>query len=189
MASRSIRPSRNPHELQERHISSHYIETVFETIKRADQHVFQVLTKRSNRLREIARDLPWPENLWMGVSVESQEYVHRARDLQHVPAETRFLSVEPLLGPIRRLPVAGIDWVIVGGESGPGARPMKPEWARAIRDRCLDRGVAFFFKQWGGVRKKLTGRTMDGRTWDALPALPPGHLVLKQAKADSRRRR
>jgi protein gp37 len=173
-------------DLFHREIPAHYIEAVFDTIKRADQHVFQVLTKRSDRLRQMARDLPWPENLWMGVSVGSREYVHRARDLQQVPAATRFLSVEPLLGPIGRLPIAGIGWVIVGGESGKGARPMEPEWVRAIRDRCLDRGVSFFFKQWGGVRKKRTGRTLDGRTWDDLAELPRGHLAAQGARGDHR---
>jgi len=161
----------------------HFIEAVFDTIKRADQHVFQVLTKRSERLRDMARDLPWPENLWIGVSVESQDYVFRVRDLQHVPAKTRFLSVEPLLSPIRRLPLAGIGWVIVGGESGPGARMMDPDWARAIRDRCLDRSVPFFFKQWGGVRKDRTGRTLDGRTWDQRPELPHGYVAARAARA------
>lgn len=146
-----------------------YIAAVFDTIKRADHHVFQVLTKRSDRLRELAPLLSWPRNLWMGVSVENQDYVHRVRDLQRVPARTRFLSMEPLLGPVRRLPLAGIHWVIVGGESGPGARPMHPDWARAIRDRCRQRGVPFFFKQWGGIWKKRTGRVLDGRTWDERP--------------------
>jgi protein gp37 len=148
-----------------------YIKAVFDTIKRADHHVFQVLTKRSDRLRALAPELDWPRNLWMGVSVESQAYVHRVRDLQRAPARVRFLSVEPLLGPVRRLPLAGIHWVIVGGESGPGARPMRPEWVRAIRDRCQQRQVPFFFKQWGGVRKKRAGRILDGRTWDELPTL------------------
>jgi protein gp37 len=148
-----------------------YIQAVFETIARADWHVFQVLTKRSDRLRAMAAALPWPGNLWTGVSVESKKYLRRVRDLQRVPAAVRFLSIEPLLGPIPRLPLAGIHWVIVGGESGPGARPMKPEWVRAIRDRCLQREVPFFFKQWGGVRKKRTGRVLDGRTWDAPPVL------------------
>jgi len=162
-------------------VPTQFIEAVFDTIKRADQHVFQVLTKRSDRLREIARDLDWPKNLWMGVSVETQDYVHRVRDLQRVPAATRFLSVEPLLGRIRRLPLAGIDWVIVGGESGPGARPMDPSWARDIRDRCVDRDVPFFFKQWGGVRKKETGRILDGRTWDDLPKLPRSYVDAVEA--------
>jgi protein gp37 len=148
-----------------------YIAAVFDTIKRADHHVFQVLTKRSERLRELAHVLSWPRNLWVGVSVENQDYVHRVRDLQRVPASVRFLSMEPLLGPVGRLPLAGIHWVIVGGESGPGARPMHPDWARAIRDRCRQRGVPFFFKQWGGVWKKRTGRVLDGRTWDERPML------------------
>ncbi len=152
-------------------VPTDYIRAVFDTIKRADQHVFQVLTKRSERLREIAPELDWPRNLWMGVSVENKDYVERVRDLQQVPARLRFLSVEPLLGPIRRLPLAGIGWVIVGGESGPGARPIEAEWVRSIRDRCVARGVPFFFKQWGGVQKKRTGRTLDGETWDERPAL------------------
>jgi protein gp37 len=149
-----------------------YIKAVFDTIKRADHHIFQVLTKRSERLRELGPDLIWPRNLWMGVSVENADYVHRVRDLQRTPAVVRFLSVEPLLGAIPRLPLAGINWVIVGGESGPGARPMQVEWVRTIRDRCQSRGVPFFFKQWGGVWKKRTGRELDGRTWDERPLLP-----------------
>jgi protein gp37 len=148
-----------------------FIGAVFETIKRADWHVFQILTKRSERLRALSGQLSWPRNLWMGVSVESRDYVHRVRDLQRVPAHVRFLSMEPLLGPVARVPLSGIHWVIVGGESGPGARPMDPEWARAIRDRCRARGVPFFFKQWGGVWKKRTGRVLDGRTWDERPSL------------------
>jgi protein gp37 len=148
-----------------------YIHAVFDTMKRADQHLFQVLTKRSGRLRELARELPWPENVWMGVTVESQRYVSRIRDLQKVPARVRFLSIEPLLEPIRRLPLSRIHWVIVGGESGPGARPMAAEWVRAIRDRCASRRVPFFFKQWGGVRKKRTGRLLDGQTWEERPPI------------------
>jgi len=148
-----------------------FIRAVFDTIERADQHVFQVLTKRSERLRELASRLLWPRNLWMGVSVESRDYVQRVRDLQRVPAHVRFLSMEPLLGPVPRVPLSGIHWVIVGGESGPRARPMQPDWARSIRDRCRARGVPFFFKQWGGVRKKHTGRVLDGRTWDERPGL------------------
>lgn len=148
-----------------------YIKAVFDTVKRADHHVFQILTKRSERLRDLAPELTWPRNLWMGVSVENQDYVHRVRDLQRIPASVRFLSMEPLLGPVKRLPLANIHWVIAGGESGPGARPMDPQWARAIRDRCQERGVAFFFKQWGGVWKKRTGRILDGRTWDERPVL------------------
>jgi protein gp37 len=148
-----------------------YIEAVFDTMERADHHIFQVLTKRSERLRNLAPELAWPRNLWMGVSVENRDYVNRIRDLQRVPARVRFLSMEPLLGPVRRLPLADIHWVIVGGESGPGARTMQPEWARAILDRCRRRHIPFFFKQWGGVRKKRRGRVLDGRTWDERPAL------------------
>lgn len=153
-------------------IPTDYIHAVLRTVQRAHWHVFQVLTKRSDRLRRLAAELPWPENLWMGVSVESANYVQRVRDLQEIPAAVRFLSVEPLLGPIPRLPLAGIHWVIVGGESGPGARPMRAEWVRSIRDRCVRRGVPFFFKQWGGVWKKRTGRELDGCIWEQRPALP-----------------
>jgi len=146
-----------------------FIAQVFSVMERASQHVFQVLTKRADRLASLAPALPWPSNVWMGVSVESADYTWRIARLRRVPAAVRFLSVEPLLGPIRRLPLQGIDWVIVGGESGPGARPMDLEWARSIRDRCLSAGVPFFFKQWGGARKKRTGRTLDERTWDEMP--------------------
>ncbi len=146
-----------------------FVHAVFETMVTAHWHTFQVLTKRSERLAELAPRLPWPKNIWMGVSVESPQYVRRIRDLREVPAAVRFLSVEPLLEPIPRLPLNGVDWVIVGGESGPRCRPMDPDWVRQIRDRCIEHGVPFFFKQWGGVRKKYNGRLLDGRTWDELP--------------------
>ena len=146
-----------------------FVHAVFETMVTAHWHTFQVLTKRSERLAELAPRLPWPKNIWMGVSVESPEYVRRIYDLREVPAAVRFLSVEPLLEPIPRLPLNGVDWVIVGGESGPRCRPMDPDWVRQIRDRCIEHGVPFFFKQWGGVRKKNNGRLLDGRTWDELP--------------------
>lgn len=146
-----------------------FIRKVFSVVERAPQHVFQVLTKRADRLLEVSQDLMWPKNLWMGVSVENQDYVWRIERLRHVKSAVRFLSVEPLLGPIPRLPLTGIDWVIVGGESGPRAREMKPEWARAIRDRCRKYNVPFFFKQWGGVWKHKTGRKLDGRLWDQMP--------------------
>ncbi len=149
-----------------------YIQKVFEVMASAEHHVFQVLTKRHRRLASLASQLPWPANVWMGVSVEDQERVDRVASLAKVPAAVRFLSVEPLLGPILFLPLRGIDWVIVGGESGPHARPMEAVWACAIRDRCLANGVPFFFKQWGGRRKKSTGRVLDGRTWDEMPAAP-----------------
>ncbi len=146
-----------------------FIQSCFETMNRASWHQFQVLTKRPERLLELSGQLNISENIWLGTSVESQEYVHRVRTLGEVKANIRFLSVEPLLGPISRLPLSNIEWVIVGGESGPGARPMVPEWVRAIRDRCVRYEVPFFFKQWGGVQKSRTGRELDGRTWDELP--------------------
>ena len=146
-----------------------FIARVFDTIDRAHWHVFQVLTKRSKRLREVADDLEWPGNLWMGVSIENADYAYRSEDLACVPAGVRFLSMEPLLGPVQCLPLDGIDWVIVGGESGPGARPVDPDWVRNIRDQCIDQDVPFFFKQWGGVNKKKAGRLLDGRTWDEMP--------------------
>lgn len=150
-------------------VPQQYIASCFDVMKRARQHTFQILTKRPERAAEFADRLPWPKNVWMGTSVENAAYVSRITDLQAIPAHVRFLSVEPLLGPIPRLPLAGIHWVIVGGESGPGARPMKKEWVYQIRDRCVARGVPFFFKQWGGVQKSVHGRVLDGRTWDEMP--------------------
>ena len=145
------------------------ISNIFGTMQEAHWHTFQILTKRADRLAEMAARLPWPINVWMGVSVESPRYVHRIEHLRSVQAAVRFLSIEPLLAPIRSLPLADIDWVIVGGESGPGARPMSPDWVREIRDSCVEKGVPFFFKQWGGTRKKRTGRILDGRTCDEMP--------------------
>jgi protein gp37 len=152
-----------------------YIQQVFEVMTAAHWHVFQVLTKRSQRLVELAPRLPWPDNVWMGVSVENQRWTTRVDDLRQVPAAVRFLSCEPLLGPLS-LELSGIHWVIVGGESGHGARPMKPEWALDIKRQCAASRVAFFFKQWGAfdrqgrrVGKKKAGRMLDGETWDALP--------------------
>ena len=135
------------------------------------QHTYQVLTKRAERLAELARRLEWPENVWMGVSIKSSEFKGRIDLLRETPAVTKFLSLEPLLGPLDDLDLRGIDWAIAGGESGPGARPMESEWVRSIRDQCRSAGVAFHFKQWGGVNKKAAGRTLDGRTWDELPQL------------------
>ena len=146
-----------------------FIQRVFETMRQARQHQFQVLTKRPEAALEYSADLPWPENVWLGTSVESAFYLERIRVLQRIPARIRFLSIEPLLGPIPRLPLSRIHWVIVGGESGPGARPMERKWVTQIRDRCIAQGVPFFFKQWGGVNKKHAGRTLDGRTWDEQP--------------------
>lgn len=152
-----------------RDIPVEFIQRCFETMRIAKQHTFQILTKRPQRVVELASDLPWPSNIWMGTSVESADYTDRIHELQKVPAGVRFLSVEPLLGPIAQLPVRGIGWVIVGGESGPGARAMEADWVRQIRDRCIHFRVPFFFKQWGGVQKSRTGRILDGRTWDEFP--------------------
>jgi protein gp37 len=146
-----------------------YIERVFDVMRRAHWHRFQVLTKRADRLASLDEKLDWPANVWMGVSVENADYVDRIPDLRSTGAKVKFLSLEPLLGPLLGLDLRGIDWVIVGGESGPGARPMQQSWVTAIRDQCVAAGVSFFFKQWGGVNKKRAGRTLDGRTWDEMP--------------------
>lgn len=146
-----------------------FIQRVFDTMAQAQWHTFQVLTKRSARLAELAAVLPWPDNVWMGVSVEDEQVLHRVDDLRQVPACVRFLSCEPLIGPLDRLDLTGIHWVIVGGESGPGARPMRVEWVEAIRQRCEGADVPFFFKQWGGVRKHRTGRVLNGQTYDEMP--------------------
>lgn len=147
-----------------------FISSVFDVMERADWHVFQILTKRHERLAELADDLPWPRNLWMGVTIENRRFVHRADALREVPAGVRFISAEPLLGPLEGLDLTGIDWLIAGGESGPRHRPVKVDWLRGLRDRCIDENVAFFFKQWGGIRPKSGGRLLDGRTWDEMPA-------------------
>jgi protein gp37 len=146
-----------------------YIAKCFNTMRRASQHVFQVLTKRPERVVELASELEWTPNIWIGTSIESQPYVTRAQLLSDVPAAIRFLSLEPLLGPLKNLPLAQINWVIVGGESGPGARPMESGWVTSIRDDCLNAGVPFFFKQWGGVRKGRNGRALDGKEWNNMP--------------------
>ncbi len=148
-----------------------YIKRVFEVMARADWHLFQVLTKRADRLRELSASLQWPANVWMGVSVENSDYTDRIDDLLATGAAVRFLSLEPLIGSLPKLKLRGIDWVIVGGESGPGARRMDEEWVVDIRNQCARAGVAFFFKQWGGVRKCRTGRTLEGRTYDEMPEL------------------
>lgn len=147
-----------------------YIRRVFKVMRECPQHRFQILTKRAERLEELGAKLTFPPNVWMGVSVESEHYTWRIGHLQRVPAAVRFLSVEPLLGPIPRLPLDSIHWVIVGGESGLRARPMDPAWARAIRDQCRVADVPFFFKQWGGFKRKAAGRTLDGREWNEMPA-------------------
>jgi len=146
-----------------------FIRRVFDVMRSCRQHRFQVLTKRSQRLRQLAPTLTWPENVWMGVTVEDARNVSRIADLVATPAKVKFLSVEPLLDDVGHLPLDGIDWVIVGGESGPGARPMKKEWVLSIKNQCELAGVAFYFKQWGGTRKHLNGRELDGRIYDAMP--------------------
>ncbi len=156
-----------------------FIQEVFQTMANANRHTFQVLTKRVPRLVEVCRALPWPDNVWVGASVETAEFARRAEDLRRVPSRLRFLSVEPLLGPIPQLELEGIGWVIVGGESGPGARPMQTEWVREIRDACVKRQIPFFFKQWGGVHKGRNGRLLDGRTWEQMPR--PTHSLTERA--------
>ena len=146
-----------------------FIRSVFRVMNQASQHTFQVLTKRPARVMELDPGLIWPPNIWMGTSIESKEWIDRLARLKKSNAHTKFLSLEPLLGPLPGLDLAGIDWVIVGGESGPGARPMKADWVREIRDNCLRSGVPFFFKQWGGVFKKQKGRLLDNKTWDQMP--------------------
>jgi len=148
-----------------------FIQRAFDVMARCPQHQFQILTKRAARLRELAPELSWTANIWMGVSVEDQKRSRRAVDLSHVPAQIRFLSIEPLLGPIKQLPLDGIHWVIVGGESGPGARPIEPRWVDDLLDQCRANAVPFFFKQWGGVQKHRTGRTLGGRTYDEMPVM------------------
>lgn len=148
-----------------------FIRRVFDTMVACSQHTFQILTKRSARLASFAKQLPWPANVWMGVSVEDARVVSRIDDLAKVPAKVRFLSCEPLIGPLDSLPLSDMHWVIVGGESGPGARLMEKSWAESIRRQCASANVPFFFKQWGGVRKHKTGRELNGRTYDQLPRL------------------
>jgi protein gp37 len=146
-----------------------FIQRVFATMAKAHWHQFQILTKRSGRLLGLSGELDWPPNVWMGVSVETAEYKSRIDHLRNTGAAIKFLSIEPLLGDLGPLDLSGIDWVIVGGESGPGARPVHAEWITGIKDQCEQAQVPFFFKQWGGVQKKRAGRTLDGRTWDELP--------------------
>ena len=146
-----------------------FISKVFNVMREVSHHRFQVLTKRSGRLLQLSGKLPWPDNIWMGVTVESNDYTFRIDQLRQTDAAVKFVSFEPLLGPIPNINLEGIDWVIVGGESGPGARPMKPEWATDIRDQCLAADVPFFFKHWGGINNKKPGRTLGGQTWDEMP--------------------
>ena len=159
-----------------------FICRLFETMERARQHEFQVLTKRPERLADMAHALPWPPNVWLGVTVESQQWVDRIEHLLQVPATVRFVSFEPLLTSITGAPIADLDWVIVGGESGPGARPMKGEWVRELRDQCIDTEVPFFFKQWGGVRKHLAGSELDGAHWNQWPVRVGGRRLDDQPR-------
>jgi protein gp37 len=152
-------------------IPDEFIAEVFEVMGRAHWHTFQILTKREARLVELAPSLDWPQNVWMGVSIENRRFVDRADYLREIPAAVRFISAEPLLGPLVGLDLEGIDWLIAGGESGAKHRPVREEWVLELRDRCQDEDVAFFFKQWGGHRSKTGGRLLRGRTWDEMPEL------------------
>ena len=154
-------------------IPTEFIRRVFLTMNECPQHTFQVLTKRSDRVRELAPALEWTPNIWMGVSVENASMHHRIHHLLEVPATVRFLSCEPLIGPAGVLPLDGIHWVIVGGESGPAARPMEESWVHSIKNQCREAGVAFFFKQWGGVHKHRHGRELDNQTYDEMPVISP----------------
>lgn len=144
--------------------------TLIRIMREADWHTFQILTKRSDRLQQLSARIDWPGNVWMGVSVENQETVHRIQHLVKTQARIKFLSLEPLLGPLPNLLLEDIDWVIVGGESGPRSRPIETQWVSEIRDQCLAAKAPFFFKQWGGINKKKTGRILDGRIWDEMPS-------------------
>lgn len=150
-------------------IPDEFIGEVFAAMRQASWHTFQILTKRHQRLVEVGRSLGWPPNVWMGVSIENRRFVHRSDFLREIPAAVRFVSAEPLLGPLEGLDLTGIDWLIAGGESGPGHRPVREEWLLSLRDRCLDEEVAFFFKQWGGRTPKVGGRHLDGRLWNQMP--------------------
>lgn len=150
-------------------VSREFVRAVFEVMADTPRHTYQLLTKRSRRLRLLASGLPWPPNVWMGVSVEDRDASHRVDDLRATPAAVKFLSCEPLLGSLAELDLAGVDWVIAGGESGPNHRSVDPAWMRELRDRCHAEAVPFFLKQWGGATPKTGGRELDGRTWDELP--------------------
>ena len=156
-------------DLFHKRVSDDFVEKVFSVMARAHWHRFQVLTKRAERLRDLSSTLDWPENVWMGVTVENADCVSRIDCLRAIGAKVKFLSLEPLLGPLPDMDLTGIDWVIVGGESGPGARPMEEEWVLPIKEQCESAGVAFFFKQWGGTNKKKAGRELQGQTWDQMP--------------------
>ncbi len=153
-------------------IPDSFVHRVFDVMRSASWHTFQILTKRAERLDTLGQSIDWPRNVWMGVSVETSSYLYRIDHLRQTPAHVRFISFEPLLGPLGTIELSGIHWAIVGGESGPGSRPMDPEWVKDIRDQCLASDVPFFFKQWGGPNKKRTGRALEGRNWDGMPAIP-----------------
>lgn len=155
-----------------------FIRKAFDVMRSASWHQFQILTKRAERLLELSRTIDWPDNVWMGVSVERQDYTSRIDALRQTGAAIKFVSMEPLLGPLSGLDLQGIDWVIVGGESGPGARRMEEDWVLGVKAQCLKARVPFFFKQWGGFNKKKAGRLLQGRTWDELPKLPAPVLAL-----------
>lgn len=161
-------------DLFHKNVPLEFIQKVFDVMNKTPWHTYQVLTKRSDRLKELNKELIWGKNIWIGVSVENQEYTYRIEDLRNTGAYIKFLSIEPLIGPIRKLKLKNIRWVIVGGESGPKARPMNEEWVLDIKDQCKEAGVPFFFKQWGGTNKKKAGRILEGRTWDELPILKAG---------------
>jgi len=152
-------------------VSADFIYRVFDVMQQAHWHTFQVLTKRAERMHELSPHLPWNDNIWMGVTVENENYVSRIDNLRRTGAKIKFVSFEPLLSEITDLDLVGIDWAIVGGESGPGARPMEEEWVLGIREQCYANQVPFFFKQWGGTNKKKNGRVLLGQTWDSMPAL------------------
>ena len=154
-------------------VDSEFIQAVFEVMNCCPQHSFQILTKRPERTLDLDSDLNWTPNIWLGVSIESERWLPRLEALRLTSAKTKFLSLEPLLGPLPRLDLSGVDWVIAGGESGPGARPVDRDWVREIRDNCVRCDVPFFFKQWGGTNKKRAGRVLDGRTWDEMPGRKP----------------
>ncbi len=165
-------------DLFHRKVSKTFIKKVFDVMNRAPMHTLQVLTKRADRLAELSDELTWGKNIWMGVSVENDKHKDRIDCLRYTEANVKFISFEPLIGSVGKVNLKNIDWAIVGGESGPGARYMDPEWVTNLRDQCIKQKVAFFFKQWGGINKKKTGRLLDGRTWDEIPQadLPTARL-------------
>lgn len=146
-----------------------FVKQIFDVMARCPQHIFQLLTKRSKKIVRLSKKLDWPDNVWMGVTVENKHYKYRINDLRKIGSKIKFLSLEPLIGPLGELDLSDIDWAVVGGESGPGARPIKEEWVLDIKRQCAEQNTAFFFKQWGGVNKKKTGRLLSGRTWDEMP--------------------